>query len=81
MILSEYWSSFFPERNVKALAIYSNIVNPSHYTGEPSHVSDTEVSQILENVEKFEMSEEPFSSDLLIESVRLHQNGLDRCEL
>jgi hypothetical protein len=50
-ISSEYWSSFFPERNVIALAVHPPLVHPTHYTGEPSHVSDTEESKVID-VEK-----------------------------
>lgn len=50
---NEYWSSFFPNRNVKAFAIHPPIIFPTHYTGEPSHVSDTEHTQLLDTV-KFE---------------------------
>lgn len=44
---SEYWSSFYPKRDVLALAVYPSLINPTHYTGEPSHVSDTEETPII----------------------------------
>jgi hypothetical protein len=31
-----------------AYAIQPSIVNPSHYTGEPNHVSDTEQTKVLD---------------------------------
>lgn len=52
------------------LAIYPAIVEPSHYTGEPNHVSDTEETQILEELEESEISEE-FYNKLPIESTTI----------
>ena len=49
---SVYWSSFFPVRDVKALAIYPAVVNPTHYLGEPSYISDTEFTPVLKEDEE-----------------------------
>jgi hypothetical protein len=51
---SEYWNSFYPQRNVIAYAVHPPIISPTHYTGEPSHVSDTENTQVIDN-SKFEL--------------------------
>jgi hypothetical protein len=32
-----------------AYAIQPSIVSPSHYTGEPNHVSDTEQTKVLDS--------------------------------
>jgi hypothetical protein len=50
---SAYWASFFPERSLHALAVHPPLVHPTHYTGDPSHVSDTEQSQVLNLEEPF----------------------------
>lgn len=46
--LSKYWSSFYAEQDLQAFAIQPSIVYPSHFTGEPNHVSDTEQSKVIE---------------------------------
>lgn len=54
---NEDWSSFFPKRDIIAYAIHPPIIFPTHYTGEPSHISDTENTQILDTAK--------FDSDIL----------------
>lgn len=59
---SVYWSSFFPVRDVKALAIYPAVVNPTHYLGEPSYISDTEFTPVLKEEEDTDSAKEPIEA-------------------
>lgn len=45
---NEYWSSFFHKRDIIAYAVHPPIIFPTHYTGEPSHISDTENTKLLD---------------------------------
>jgi hypothetical protein len=49
---SEYWSSFYNERNLIALAVQPNLISPTHYFGEPNYVSDTEQTNLLRESSK-----------------------------
>ncbi|KAF4522607.1 hypothetical protein B566_EDAN003588 [Ephemera danica] len=41
------WKAFYPRRDLKALSVAPLLVFPTHYTGEPGYVSDTEDSNII----------------------------------
>ena len=43
------WSALYPTRNLRAIAISPMIVNPTHYTGQPGYVSDTESTETALN--------------------------------
>lgn len=66
---SKYWSSFYPERNLEALAVQPSLISPTHYTGDPSHVSDTEESAILEDIQ-LEASIDPLQASELVGEMR-----------
>lgn len=42
------WSSYFPNRDLKAYALYPVVVTPERYTHEEGYVSDTEASSIVD---------------------------------
>ena len=44
---SAHWASFYKAKDLQAFAIQPSIVSPTHYTGEPNHVSDTEQTKVL----------------------------------
>ena len=46
------WSSYFPERNLKAFAVYPVIVTPEKYTHDAGYVSDTEASGVVDFSQK-----------------------------
>jgi hypothetical protein len=50
-----------------AYAIQPSIVDPSHYTGEPNHVSDTEQSEVLD-IETFNTSNQIVDFGLKLDS-------------
>ena len=52
---NEYWTSFFPERDLSAFAVQPSLIEPTHFTGEPSYVSDTEYTPIL-NIANFQFN-------------------------
>ncbi|XP_046977136.1 glycosyltransferase 25 family member isoform X2 [Vanessa cardui] len=41
------WKSYFPNRNLIALSAQPLLVQPTHYTGMPGYVSDTELSSVI----------------------------------
>ncbi|XP_050361291.1 glycosyltransferase 25 family member [Nymphalis io] len=41
------WKSYFPKRDLIALSAHPLLVQPTHYTGMPGYVSDTELSSIV----------------------------------
>jgi hypothetical protein len=77
-LISEYWASFFPKRNLKAYAIHPPIVNPTHYTGEPSHVSDTEHTKIINESSTQQETDSPLDQDpkLMISSTEIDTNQI-----
>ncbi len=66
------WSALFPVRNLKAIAISPMIVNPTHYTGQPGYVSDTESTNTALN-DLVETNFEP--------GVRMNTTTVDAAEL
>ena len=45
-----HWASFYKEKDLHVYAIQPSLVSPTHYTGEPNHVSDTEQTKVLNDV-------------------------------
>ena len=58
---NEYWSSFFPQKDLIAYAVQPSIVTPTHYFGEPNYISDTENTPVLDKT-KFEIDESQFKN-------------------
>ncbi|XP_045784929.1 glycosyltransferase 25 family member [Maniola jurtina] len=44
---NETWKSHFPRRNLRALSASPLLVHPTHYTGMPGYLSDTEDSPVV----------------------------------
>ncbi len=44
---SEEWSSHFWPRDVKGLSAEPLLIQPTHYTGEPGYITDTEESDLI----------------------------------
>ena len=65
---NEYWSSFFPTRDLIAYAIQPSLIFPTHYTGEPSHVSDTEHTKVIDtSLFEAKLSEENSKQENLVD--------------
>ncbi|ETN84733.1 hypothetical protein NECAME_17029 [Necator americanus] len=56
------WSSYFPNRNLRAFTIYPLAVFPQRYTHEEGYVSDTEDSAIV--VEEVHEPKKPDKDEL-----------------
>ena len=44
------WSAHFEPRDLRAFALYPVAVEPERYTHQPGYVSDTESTEIIDNV-------------------------------
>ena len=45
----EAWKQAFEPRNLVALSVQPLLVFPTHYTGEPGYITDTEDSEVIES--------------------------------
>lgn len=44
---NDKWKSFYQNRNLLAYSVHPQFIFPTHYTGEPGYLSDTEDSKVL----------------------------------
>ena len=44
------WRNAFDVRNLKGLSVEPLLIYPTHYTGEPGYITDTESSEVISDV-------------------------------